>query len=73
MKIINTEKPVKLYELIVSGDIHDKTKIAIYDPEGKYLYRGRWYEDKVLEYGECYGKAHKAGTGVSVMFRLVEP
>lgn len=71
MQIINTEKAVMLYELIVSGDIRDKTEIAVYDRDGKFLCRGRWYEDKVLEYGECHGKAHKPGTGVSVIFRLI--
>ena len=71
MKYIKTETLIRLKELIVSGDIRDKTEIAIYDRDGKFLCRGKWYEDKVLEYGERYGKAHKRGTGISIAFRLI--
>ena len=71
MKLINTDTPVKLRSLIVSGDINDKTEIAIYDAEGKFICRGKWYEDKVLEYGERFGKAVKRGTGISIAFRLI--
>ena len=73
MKLINTDTATQLRGLIVSGDINDKTEIAIYDDEGKFLVRGKWYEDKVLAYGVCWGKAHKAGTGVSIQFRLIRP
>ena len=71
MKHINTDTATRLRGLIVSGDINDKTEIAIYDTDGAFICRGKWYEDKVLEYGECWGKAHKAGTGVSIQFRLI--
>lgn len=72
MKYIDTNTTVRLRNLIISGDISDKTEITIYTNDGKFLCRGKWYEDKVLEYGECFGKAHKAGTGVSVQFRLAD-
>ena len=73
MEFINTDKICSLQELICSGDINDKTGIAIYSAEGKFLCRGKWYEDKVLEYSEQFGKAHKAGTGISIAFRLIYP
>ena len=70
MKHINTDTLIQLRTLIVSGDINDKTEIAIYDAEGKFICRGKWYEDKVLVFGERFGKAHKAGTGLSIQFKL---
>ena len=71
MKIINSDTPTKLATLIKSGEVDDKTRICIYDKDGKFLLRGAWYEDKVLEYSERFGEAHKAGTGHSMMFRLI--
>ena len=71
MNLINTEKTCSLRSLIISGDITDKTHITIYSAEGKFLCRGKWYEDKILDYGEEFGRASKAGTGISVAFRLV--
>ena len=73
MSIINTDKTVSLRSLICSGQIGEKTHITIYDEAGSFICRGRWYEDKVLEYGECFGKASKAGTGCSIAFRLARP
>ena len=69
---INTGKPVRLRTLIVSGDIDDKTVISIYDAQGKFVCRGEWYRDRVLDFGEMFGIAKKAGTGHSVSFRLKE-
>lgn len=72
MKHINTDTVVRLRSLIVSGDINDKTSIAIYDADGKFVCRGKWYQDQVLDNGERFGKAHKAGTGNTVSFRLID-
>lgn len=69
-KYLNTGKRIKLRSLIISGDIDDNTKIAIYTNDGKYICRGNWYEDKVLEHGEFFGLATKSGTGTSIQFRL---
>ena len=71
MKYINTESTCSLRSLIISGDITDKTQITIYSADGKFICRGQWYEDKILDYGEMIGRASKAGTGVSIAFRLV--
>jgi hypothetical protein len=76
MKTINSvfdsEKTTRLDSLLLeSNEINDKTMISIYDTDGSFLVRGHWYEDKVLTYSKCFGKAHKAGTGRSVMFRLI--
>ena len=71
MKIINSNAPTKLATLIKSGGVDDKTRICIYDKDSKFLLRGAWYEDKVLDYSERFGKASKAGTGHSMMLRLI--
>jgi len=75
MKIINSGNPTKLAALIKSGEVDDKTWICIYDKDGKFMVCGTWYEDKVLEYSELFGKATKRPSGFSVnhrvMFRLV--
>lgn len=71
MTLINTDKVCSLQELIMSDETNDKTQIAIYDTEGKFICRGEWFTDKVLNYAERFGKAHKAGTGHTVMFRLI--
>lgn len=74
-KFINTGKVVRLATLIKSGEVDDKTWICIYDKNGKFLLCGTWYEDKVLEYSELFGKATKRPSGFSVnhrvMFRLI--
>ena len=70
--VIDSEKVTRLDSLLLeSNEINDKTTISIYDADGSFLVRGHWYEDKVLTYSKCFGKAHKAGTGRSVMFRLI--
>ena len=75
MKIVNSDTPTKLATLIKSGEVDDKTWICIYDKDGKFLLRGAWYEDKVLDYSERFGKATKRPSGFSVnhrvMFRLI--
>lgn len=70
MKAIGTGAIIKLSTLIKSAEINDKSQIAIYDRSGKYLARGAWYEDKILEFTECFGLAYKTGTGRSVTFKL---
>lgn len=70
MTLFNTEGNIKLSTLLKSGQINDKSIITIYDHFGKYIARGAWYEDKVLEYSERYGKAYKSGTGRTVVFKL---
>ena len=69
-KYVKPDHTVRLKELIVSGDIVDKTDIAIYDRQGKFLTRGKWYEDKVLDYTDRWGKA-KDSSGACVEFRLI--
>ena len=70
--VIDSEKITRLDSLLLESDaVNDKTLISIYDTDGSFLVRGHWYEDKVLTYSKCFGKAHKAGTGRSVMLRLI--
>lgn len=71
MKMIGSGELIKLASLIQSEEINDKSQIAVYDKEGKFLARGAWYEDKILEFTERFGKAYKAGTGRTVTFRLI--
>lgn len=72
MKAIGTGAIIKLSTLIKSTEINDKSLIAIYDRTGKYLVRGAWYEDKILEFTERFGQAYKAGTGRNVTFKLCD-
>ena len=70
MKFIGTGAHLKLATLIRNQEITDKSIIAVYDKDGKFLARGAWYEDKILEYNERYGRAYRAGTGRTVTFQL---
>ncbi len=73
--ILNSGVTTRLAALIKSGEIDDRTLINIYDREGKFLLRGAWYEDKVLEYSERFGKATKRLSGFyacpRVIFQLI--
>ena len=69
-KYINTGKSVRLRDLIVSGDIDDKTIIHIYDEQWQIVRTGRWYEDRILAYGEHFGKASYQGSSAWISFRL---
>lgn len=73
MKHINTRVPVKLATLIVIGDIQDNSIVQIFDNTGSFLIKGRWYEDSVLSYADAVGIASKAGTGLTVSFKLSQP
>lgn len=70
MLYINTGKPVKLRSLITSGDIRDATILEIYDALGTLIARGNWYQDHMLNWGDFQGIASKAGTGLTVKFKL---
>lgn len=69
-KYINTGRTVKLSSLIKCSDITDKSIIQIYDAEGKFITKGNWYQDNVLGWSDHFGKASKAGTGLTVKFQL---
>jgi hypothetical protein len=71
-KYINTGKAVTLRDLIVSGDINNKTQINIYDKNGNFIRRGKWFDDKILCYDSESGIASKAGMGYSISFKLTE-
>lgn len=71
MKHINTGTPVRLKTLIVSGDVQDDTKITIFNKDGAFLTAGNWYQDQVLNYIDKVGIAKKAGTGLTVSFRIL--
>lgn len=71
MMLINSNKVISLQDLILSDDTNDKTLICIYSSEGKFICRDNWYADKVLEYAERFGKAHRAGTGRTITFQLI--
>ena len=70
-KYLNTNKKVALGDLIKSEDVTDQTIIQVFDTEGKFLTKGNWYQDSVLEYSEAKGIASKPGTGLTVNFRLI--
>lgn len=55
---IKTGDAVKLETLIKSGQVNDKTWITVYDKDQKFRVRGHWFEDKVLELGEKFGKVY---------------
>ena len=78
-KWINTGMPVTLRRLVESGDIQangDNTVIQIFDEAGRFLMKGRWFEDHILgminERGQR-GVAWKTGTGLTVNFRFGHP
>lgn len=56
MTSIKSGDTVKLETLIRSGQVNDKTWITVYDKDQKFRARGHWFEDKVLEQGEKFGK-----------------
>lgn len=68
---INTNLPVKLKTLIVSGDIHDDARIQIFNAAGSLVAVGKWYQDHILEYVDQIGTATKAGSGLSVKFKII--
>lgn len=70
---INTGRPVKLADLVLSGDINDNTMIMVYGINGNFLARGTWYMDDILEWSRAIGTVHKTGTGLSVSFRITQP
>lgn len=70
MKYINTNKPVNLKTLIVSGEISDESRIQIFNNAGSLLACGRWYQDQILAYVDKIGTATKTGTGLSIKFKL---
>lgn len=67
---INTGRVINLQALVMSEDIHDKSIIQVFDHEGKFLTKGNWFQDNVLAYADRFGIASKAGTGLTVSFRL---
>lgn len=71
MKHINTGRTVKLKTLIVSGDIQDNTRIVIFDNDGIFLTAGNWYQDQILEHVDKVGTATKAGTGLTISFKIL--
>lgn len=56
MATIKSGDTVKLETLIRSGQVDDRTWITIYDKDKKFGVRGHWFEDKILEQGEKFGK-----------------
>lgn len=60
----------KLSDLILSDDVSDRSIIHIYDAEGKFLAKGHWFQDQILDYAGRTGQATKPGTGLSINFRL---
>ena len=56
MATIKSGDTVKLETLIKGGQVNDKTWITIYDKDKKFGVRGHWFEDKVLEHSEAFGK-----------------
>lgn len=71
MKAINSDEIVTLAALIMSEEIEDRTLISVFDPEGKLLARGCWYEDKMLAYSERIGRARQADGSRIVSFQLI--
>lgn len=60
----------KLSDLILSEEVSDRTIIRIYDADGRFLAKGNWFHDQVLDYADYIGQATKPGTGLSINFRL---
>ena len=56
MASIKSGGTVKLETLLKSSQINDRTWITIYDKDKKFGVRGHWFEDKVLEHSEAFGK-----------------
>lgn len=69
-KYINTGKVIELGELIISGDLEDKNMVEIFDADGKFVCRGNWFQDHILDFVNETGTATKAGTGLTVKFRF---
>lgn len=69
--LINDGCQHTLRELIVSGDITNKSILNIFDADQRFICRGYWYEDKILKYGEEPCKSRKAGTGRSITVILL--
>lgn len=60
----------KLSDLIMSEEVSDRSIIHIYDTDGKFLAKGHWFQDQILDYAGRTGQATKPGTGLSINFRL---
>lgn len=56
-KIIGSGNVVRLRTLIASGEINDYTILEIYDPVGRLISRGHWYQDRVLDLKNIFGTA----------------
>nr|DAJ98145.1 MAG TPA: hypothetical protein [Caudoviricetes sp.] len=69
-KIINSGKVTTLKSLILSREV-ENANIEIYDHNGNFKCKGKWYHDTILNYEECWGKAFKSGTGLTVKFELI--
>lgn len=69
-KYINTGEVVKLSDLIESEDIDDRSIIKVYNADGKFVTKGNWFQDHILDWVGSYGTAKKAGVGLTVSFHL---
>ena len=67
---INTGKVAKLSDVVMSGDVGDRDIVKVYDAEGKFITKGNWFQDHVLDWAGFYGIASKAGSGLTVSFQL---
>lgn len=67
---INSGSIIKLQTLIQCGEVEDKNIIQVFDETGVFVTKGNWFQDNVLEYGQCKGIATKAGTGLTVNFKM---
>lgn len=70
-KHINTGKPVRLSQLITSGDVTDDDPIAVCNDAGHLLAIGYWHHGGVIAYRSGMGTAEKSGTGRTVIFKLL--
>ena len=71
MQIINDGKIHKLMELLLSLEVDDHTVISVYDPDGRMIARGKWYEDHILELTDDRVLGRVTGDRERVNFRMV--
>ena len=69
---INSRKAVRLATLIKSGEIGDRDIIQIFNADGRFVTKGNWFQDNILEMSHFFGFATKAGTGLTVSFKLYD-
>lgn len=69
-EFINTGEFILLHELLLSNDINNKDIIQIFDAEGKFLDKSYWFGDRLANWYNSVGRAHKAGTASVISFRL---